>query len=72
MTQKQLHVQLVPANFNPHSREGSDPGAKDFAVTVRISIHTPAKGVTMRVFANPEETNYFNPHSREGSDCLAL
>ena len=37
-------------NFNPHSREGSD--ADDVLVKVvyqKISIHTPAKGVTIPI-----------------------
>ena len=34
-------------NFNPHSREGSDPEPLKFAYPdTDISIHTPAKGVT--------------------------
>ena len=34
-------------NFNPHSREGSDSPLVWFPVLEPISIHTPAKGVTM-------------------------
>ena len=34
-------------NFNPHSREGSDPCLRcSDKSSLRISIHTPAKGVT--------------------------
>ena len=32
--------------FNPHSREGSDITGVNTALTRKISIHTPAKGVT--------------------------
>ena len=33
-----------------------------------ISIHTPAKGVTLDCAKDSEVGRYFNPHSREGSD----
>ena len=33
-----------------------------------ISIHTPAKGVTMLPKRQPSHLNNFNPHSRKGSD----
>ena len=34
-------------NFNPRSREGSDSNTKGCSVlTIRISIHAPAKGAT--------------------------
>ena len=39
----------MPAtNFNPHSREGSDRDTDCRGDGVRISIHTPARGVTVR------------------------
>ena len=34
----------------------------------KISIHTPAKGVTEAVFLGQRIFGNFNPHSREGSD----
>ena len=34
------------ANFNPHSREGSDDQQEYINSFAEISIHTPAKGVT--------------------------
>ncbi len=40
-----LYVQEF--HFNPHSREGSDDMFVYFHVSSRISIHTPAKGVTL-------------------------
>ena len=33
-------------DFNPHSREGSDPGGRRPLAARKISIHTPARGVT--------------------------
>ena len=36
------------SNFNPHSREGSDWMVYRVQKGIRISIHTPAKGVTIR------------------------
>ena len=37
---------LSESDFNPHSREGSDITGVNTALTRKISIHTPAKGVT--------------------------
>ncbi len=54
--------------FNPHSREGSDVGWWDCQDWSRISIHTPAKGVTLLRSRNAIDVLHFNPHSREGSD----
>ena len=64
--------------FNPHSREGSDITGVNTALTRKISIHTPAKGVTAHfhgcIFHILISSQYgadqknFNPHSREGSD----
>ena len=34
------------ADFNPHSREGSDNMQHEMQHVEKISIHTPAKGVT--------------------------
>ena len=44
----QCQTPLRPAcfYFNPHSREGSDSLAEIQPLSERISIHTPAKGVT--------------------------
>ena len=39
---------LIPVNFNPHSREGSDAPFIWIPSDKCISIHTPAKGVTYR------------------------
>ncbi len=58
----------IYADFNPHSREGSDDNIKLLNNNPIISIHTPAKGVTFMYLSNTSEPNYFNPHSREGSD----
>ena len=38
-------------------------------IFLKISIHTPAKGVTASSYAGDTLRLYFNPHSREGSDC---
>ena len=38
-------------DFNPHSRKGSDAETAISRITVAISIHTPARGVTA-IFAN--------------------
>ncbi len=35
-------------DFNPHSREGSDVKSDIYYGDDAISIHTPAKGVTLR------------------------
>ena len=40
---------------------------------LKISIHTPAKGVTQGLnIPICQTSHYFNPHSREGSDGLFL
>ncbi len=36
-----------PVNFNPRSREGSDPNAHLQTIYADISIHAPAKEATM-------------------------
>ena len=41
-------------NFNPHTREGCDyKGLPDYRQIVSISIHTPVKGVTPKVWQSP-------------------
>ena len=35
---------------------------------IRISIHTPARGVTSSASHNCRESSHFNPHTREGCD----
>ena len=63
----QFHV----LDFNPHSREGSDIIPTATSEKGVISIHTPAKGVTIPFPCYVKNTVYFNPHSREGSDEVA-
>ena len=36
-------------NFNPRSREGSDECRIELGMTVKISIHAPAKGATNQI-----------------------
>ena len=55
-------------NFNPRSREGSDAVSSAEYDRIRISIHAPVKGATLRVQVLLSLSNYFNPRSREGSD----
>ena len=43
-------------NFNPRSREGSDPTSSPFSPPIKISIHAPARGAT--VFARFFSTLY--------------
>ena len=54
--------------FNPHSREGSDADEDGIPLFGWISIHTPAKGVTVTAWFWMSCIHDFNPHSREGSD----
>ena len=56
-------------NFNPHSRKGSDGKRQPLDECIRISIHTPARGVTVYRVLPVQLFYYFNPHSRKGSDC---
>ena len=55
-------------NFNPRSREGSDPFFHRWCMVQNISIHAPAKGATQTVPDIPVLHCNFNPRSREGSD----
>ena len=55
-------------NFNPRSREGSDPDLLDLVQRINISIHAPAKGAPPRLAPLSRTVVYFNPRSREGSD----
>ncbi len=55
-------------DFNPRSREGSDPGPKLAQRILIISIHAPVKGATCPLGLTLKVTVYFNPRSREGSD----
>ena len=42
-----LNVYRAKQYFNPHSHEGSDADDGHVVVRVKISIHTPTKGVTL-------------------------
>ncbi len=55
-------------DFNPHSRKGSDKGSTAFNCCSKISIHTPARGVTDAPISPYTYVRHFNPHSRKGSD----
>ena len=69
MTGEDYGYTTYKSNFNPHSREGSDMSRLYARIFIsRISIHTPAKGVTSRFRNYWIFSRYFNPHSREGSD----
>ena len=46
-------------DFNPHSREGSDEGYLDSNMGKAISIHTPARGVTLLVGAQTGRESVF-------------
>ena len=60
-------------DFNPRSREGSDEFLDAFGKWLcRISIHAPARGATVRIFAVGVTARNFNPRSREGSDVKRL
>ena len=54
--------------FNPHSRTGSDRPRPALRRSFRVSIHTPARGVTITHTSGFWRTFCFNPHSRTGSD----
>ncbi len=70
MTEKALKFEFSIKDFNPHSREGSDVDEMDMEEKEKsISIHTPAKGVTVIQRQCFQMILYFNPHSREGSDA---
>ena len=62
------HRPCAVCDFNPRSREGSDPERMVYRQPPEISIHAPAKGATSQFHAGPVLSTYFNPRSREGSD----
>ena len=55
-------------NFNPRSREGSDPVCTLPPCPPGISIHAPARGATGSLRHISLGHRDFNPRSREGSD----
>ena len=48
VTQQDSSAFRVRSDFNPHTREGCDVEVAGRLLDVRISIHTPVKGVTLR------------------------
>ena len=60
------------ADFNPRSREGSDPIFIHQFINLVISIHAPARGATPAPYPSSSPKGYFNPRSREGSDQAVL
>ena len=59
-------------NFNPRSREGSDPVCTLPPCPPGISIHAPARGATGSLRHISLGHRDFNPRSREGSDEVFL
>ena len=59
-------------DFNPRSREGSDPVALPVPAVVPISIRAPARGATKDGNIKEKVRGDFNPRSREGSDACRL
>ena len=61
---------LAYTNFNPRSREGSDPRRRGCPFRGEIiSIHAPVKGATLVMICGFLRLK-FNPRSREGSDLI--
>ena len=58
----------MPVGFNPHPRTGGDIRASGFDPEILVSIHTPARGVTVRLVRMRFGQNCFNPHPRTGGD----
>ena len=60
-------------DFNPRSREGSDPiRSSNRDKSIQISIHAPARGATPYYLHKWISFYHFNPRSREGSDRTML
>ena len=73
MTRKSAFEPCSHKHFNPHPREGGDSVLiLDCAVSIAISIHTPAKGVTKSKAIVVKSAENFNPHPREGGDMFRL
>ena len=59
----------IPGNFNPRSREWSDPLKVAPLQVMPISIHAPASGATVTNYISWSWQRNFNPRSREWSDA---
>ena len=58
----------IHINFNPRSREGSDPPFSGFAGSTQYFNPRSREG-SDKIFTRPRrQPEYFNPRSREGSD----
>ena len=64
-------IDIVGQGFNPHSHAGSDGGRVPCCGDLGVSIHTPTRGVTLRVLPSQQRRCSFNPHSHAGSDAEA-
>ena len=47
MTCGTIARRCIRSYFNPHSRKGSDNGGVSYSTMLKISTHTPARGVTV-------------------------
>ena len=54
------------ADFNPHSRKGSDRALWSAGINNQISIHTPARGVTMSTFTTATSMERFQSTLPQG------
>ncbi len=66
-----IHLRDKP-HFDPHPREGGDVHIRQCREAGRISIHTPARGVTIAYDPSRRQPSNFDPHPREGGDFPPL
>ena len=63
VTRRHLISDALQIHFNPHTREGCDPGEVSLDPEVVISIHTPVKGVTEALKqGQAEQTEFQSTH----------
>jgi len=63
-----MSFQIFQIRFNPHARVGRDTGKAEQQKSAKVSIHTPAWGVTCIQKGFYHLYNCFNPHARVGRD----
>ncbi len=65
-----LATALEPPHFNPRTRVGCDTMTSQFCRHfVRVSIHAPAWGTTLRQTSGQRLDSCFNPRTRVGCDA---
>jgi len=66
-------IKRLVLRFNPRTREGCDGGYREYIpAAVKVSIHAPARGATLRRHIELLGLRCFNPRTREGCDDMGI